>query len=73
MVRPLVTTMYFRKTADWIEMLFGLVGPVRPRKVVLDWRPDPGPHRKRQIWREIGWHNVKYRENAASAVQKRLN
>jgi len=35
-VGPLVMSMYFGRMADAIEMLFGIVGWVGPRKHVLD-------------------------------------
>ena len=35
-LRLLITTVYFGKTADSIEMPFGMLGPLGPRNHVLD-------------------------------------
>jgi len=40
-VCPFGTTVYFGKTADSIEILFGVVGRVVPGNDVSDRSPDP--------------------------------
>ena len=40
-VRLLVTTLYFGKTADSIEIPFRMVGLVDPRNYILDTGPVP--------------------------------
>ena len=40
-IYPLVSTVYFGKMEDVIEMLFGVVGQVGPRNNILDEGPDP--------------------------------
>ena len=64
--------MYCEKTVDPIEMLFEMVGRVGPRKDALDGVQMIKPVRGKRLG-EIGLRNVTYKENAASAVQKRLN
>jgi len=62
-----VTTMYFGKAADWIELLFGVVGRVGPRSHVLDGVQIP--HGKEQFL-EGNWRNVKYKGECGNCHAK---
>jgi len=68
-VCPFVTSVYSGKTADWIEMPFGMVGRVGQRYHMLE----RSISKYWQILLEMGRRSVTYRENVASAVQKRQN
>ena len=68
-VCPLVTSVYCEKTADSIEMPFGVVGWVDQRNHVLGGGPGISKVRGKFMG-NIGRHNVMYREIAALAVRK---
>ena len=66
-----VTLVSPAKTAEPIEMPFGLRTPVGPRNHVLDEGPDPSW--EGAILRGKGRPIVKYTDALRSSVQKRLN
>jgi len=66
-----VTLVSPAKTAEPIELPFGLRTCVGPGNHVLDGGPDP--HGKGQILGENGCPIVKYRDTLRSSVQRCLN
>jgi len=68
---PLVTNVYFAKSADSIEMPFGVVVLVFPGNRVLDGGYNPS--REGANWRnKVNRQNVTHRENAASVMWRVL-
>jgi len=59
---------FFSKAADWIEMLFGMVGLMGPGNSILEGGADY--QWKGKFRREMGHCNVMYMKNVALTVQK---
>jgi len=66
-----VTLVSPAKTAELIDMRFGLRTRVGPGNHVLDGGPNP--RGKGQILGEEGASIIKYRDTLRSSLQKRLN